>query len=686
MLFTVPSWTRRTSATSRFRYCTSSTQGAANVCDVLPSRDVGDRVRHLRTPGDFAALSRGAESVGIESTKFVIDLRSPGLVHLLSSTRWPLHYTFVRERVDGEPPLDRCDPAQDAEFVDGWIAFSNEEYYATAGRRFLLGTLSHHGGVNLRAIEFTFGDEISGGQMRDAYRALLPHLDAPRDWVLHPQDTSQVSRLRSVEGQAPIVGPDAPYVGMTYQPLTEGVAYGTLKFVPSEELFNVSLGPRVIVITDDVPNDVPFVGGLITEEFQTPLAHVNVLSQSRGTPNAAYAGAREQLSSYLEQLVKVVVAPAGLEVTLADPEEAESYWQSREPTGSPVSPRLDASVRGIQDLARHSLASLPSVGAKAAQMAELLKVAAAQPSCLTSARFEAPLRPFAIPVSHYLDHFTASGAERRLAELEEQASFRSDPVQRAAGLDEVRQLMLAHPVDAALLAQVEAEVEARFGNERVRFRSSSNTEDLPNFTGAGLHTSTSAELGDPERTVPDALRTVWASLWNARAYDERVNAGIQHDTLAMGVLVHPASLGEGANGVGVSRNIMEPVRGDQYYINAQLGEASVTNPAPSVTTEQLVYQWYRTPPVLYQSDSSLLSAYPEPPAHVLRGAEVEDVSCALQAVHEHFRPLLDPQADNAWFAMEIEFKIMGPERRLLVKQARPHSFGRREIIADCREF
>jgi hypothetical protein len=483
-----------------------------------------------------------------------------------------------------------------------------------------------------------------------------------------------------------MVGPDAPYVGMTYQPLTEGVAYGTLKFVPAEDLFNVSLGPRVVVITDDVPNDVPYVGGLITEEFQTPLAHVNVLSQSRGTPNAAYSNAREALSSYLDQLVKVVVAPGGLEVSLADPAEAESFWRSREPTGDPVNPRLDTSVRGIADLELHSLASLPSLGAKAAQMAELLRAAAAQRSCLSAARFEVPNRPFAIPVVHYREHFTASGAEQQLAELEQQASFRSDPVQRAAGLAGVRQLLLDHPVDPQLLSQVEAAVAERFGNERVRFRSSSNTEDLPNFTGAGLHTSTSAELGDPERTVAAALRTVWASLWNARAYDERVNAGIQHGTLAMGVLVHPASLGEGANGVGVSRNIMEPIRGDQFYINAQLGEASVTNPAPAVTTEQLVYQWYRTPPVLYQSESSLLGAYPVPPEHVLSTAEVEGVSCALQAVHDHFRPLLDPQRENAWFAMEIEFKIMGSDRRLLVKQARPHSFGRREIIADCREF
>ncbi|HKO94913.1 MAG TPA: PEP/pyruvate-binding domain-containing protein, partial [Polyangiaceae bacterium] len=344
-----------------------------------------------------------------------------------------------------------------------------------------------------------------------------------------------------------------------------------------------------------------------------------------------------------------------------------------------------------QDLALHGFESLPIVGAKAAQMAELLKVASNQPSCLSAARFVAPLTPFAIPIVHYREHFTASGAEQLLGELEAQAGFQTDPVLRAQGLAQVRQRILDQPVEPSLLAAVEAAVSARFGQERVRFRSSSNTEDLPNFNGAGLYTSISAELGDPERTVADALRTVWASLWSARAYDERAYAGIQRATLGMGVLCHPASLGEGANGVGVSRNILEPIRGDQYYVNAQLGEASVTNPAPAVSTEQLVYQWYRSPAVLYQSQSSLLGAYAVAPntlapRNVLGARDAEDVACALSAVSNHFRPLLDPAQENPWFAMEIEFKFMGPARQLLVKQARPHSFGRREIIRDCREF
>jgi len=41
----------------------------------------------------------------------------------------------------------------------------------------------------------------------------------------------------------------------------------------------------------------------------------------------------------------------------------------------------------------------------------------------------------------------------------------------AKGLAQVRQRILDHPVEPALLAQVEAAVSARFGTERVRFRS-----------------------------------------------------------------------------------------------------------------------------------------------------------------------------------------------------------------------
>ena len=109
-------------------------------------------------------------------------------------------------------------------------------------RRFLLGTLSHHAGPGLQAVEYTYGDAISGTQMRYGFFEVLPHISEPTSWVLRPQDDNQVSKVRAVEGSVPMVGPNAPFEDVTYQPLTEGVAYGTLRFVPASELEQTALG------------------------------------------------------------------------------------------------------------------------------------------------------------------------------------------------------------------------------------------------------------------------------------------------------------------------------------------------------------------------------------------------------------------------------------------------------------
>lgn len=670
-----------------FQFCTEGTPGEPNTCDPLLAREVGDRVRALRTPGDFSALAEGTTQLGIESVKFIWDMQSGGVAHLLSGRRWALHYTFVREMIEGLPSLDRCDADENREFYQGWSDFSQLEYFRVEGRRFLLGTLSKHSGSDLWAVEHALGDVIEGPQMAEAFFNIVPRTFEPKRWVLRPQDDTQIERARAVEGQLPMVGPNAPFVGVDYQPLTPGVAYGTLRFVPAEELQVTALGPQVIVVTDDVPNDIPLVGGLITEALQTPLAHVNVLSQNRGTPNAALRHARSELSDYFEQLVRLEVAPGGIDVRLAEPAEAQAYWDSLGSNEPALAPRLDTSVRGVQPLSEHSLESLPMIGAKAAQLAELGRINVSYAGCPSSSvPIAVPRDGFAIPVVHYLEHFEASGASARLEQLREQPDFQDDPLVRAAGLAQVRELMLEHAVDPELLSEVEVAVEQRFGQERVRFRSSSNAEDLPKFNGAGLYTSMSGEYGNPERSIEDAMRVVWASLWNARAHDERRLGGVDESTLGMGILVHLAALSEEVNGVAVSRNVLDPTRGDIYYINTQVGEATVTNPAPSVTTEQLVYRWNREPPIIYHSHSSLLEALGDPPTSVMSSAEVEQVACALRAIHQWFKPLIDPQGDDPWFAMEIEFKRLDGERALHIKQARPHPFAHVADFGDCREL
>jgi hypothetical protein len=66
--------------------------------------------------------------------------------------------------------------------------------------------------------------------------------------------------------------------------------------------------------------------------------------------------------------------------------------------------------------------------------------------------------------------------------------------------------------------------------------------------------------------------------------------------------------------------------------------------------------------------------------------EMGQLACELRAITDHFRAVLDPDRKNRWFAMEVEFKLVDDARTLVIKQARPYSFGNAEIPADCREF
>src|SRR5205085_2525784 len=151
-----------------------------------------------------------------------------------------LHYTFIRERIYHEPPLDRCDPEQSHAFNQGWYEFSQREYFRVEGRRFLLGTLIKHAN-GLHTVEFAAGDVISPEQMRRGFFAVVSRTPNPRDFSLRPVDASQLERMREIEGTVPIIGPNAPFIGLEYQPLTQAVGYGELRFVPAAELDTAAL-------------------------------------------------------------------------------------------------------------------------------------------------------------------------------------------------------------------------------------------------------------------------------------------------------------------------------------------------------------------------------------------------------------------------------------------------------------
>jgi hypothetical protein len=256
----------------------------------------------------------------------------------------------------------------------------------------------------------------------------------------------------------------------------------------------------------------------------------------------------------------------------------------------------------------------------------------------------------------------------------EDDEFLADAEVRRAMLEELQTAIVDAPIDEGFLAMLEAKLEADYPDLRMRFRSSTNAEDLNGFNGAGLYDSESAELGSATDPVDVAVKVVWASLWSYRAYEEREYYSIPHMDIGMALLVHHSFPDEEANGVAITANIydttgMEPA----FYVNVQAGEESVVQPEAGVTSDIFLY-YYDMPgqPIVYLANSSLV----DEGETVLSTAQTYELGTALSAIHSYF---FEVYGGGDFYGMDVEFKFdddwdddPDDEPQLWVKQARPY--------------
>lgn len=581
----------------------------------------------------------------VSTAKFIIDLQDEGATYFIDSQRYDLHYYFCRDHLEKEG----LDPV-------GTHAEFNERQYRRENRRFILGTLSYYSDQDIIALEFATGDTINVDQIRFAFHHLASKVYFGDELVLRPiSGDHEVAVRAELEDELPVIYTDELFAGITYQPLNPARSYGWLRVIePGGSLDG--LRPTDIAVLEVAPNDIPPLSGIITQTFQTPLSHVNVLSQNRGTPNMALKGALSDptILGLKDQLVSLEVTPQRWTLEPATPDEAEAYWEQIRPSETFLPP-LDLTERGLPDLAGLGVGDVDIIGAKGANMAEMFHVEPPIPL---------PHMPFAIPFAHYRDHMERHGLQARAEALVADPRFGTDLAWRARELEALREAIEAAPMSLSLKSALHNKVLERYGMQKVRMRSSTNSEDLPGFNGAGLYSSVSAQLGDEDKGLEQGVKYVWASLWNDRAVGERDFYRIDHSGVAIAVLVHPSFPNEAANGVAFTVNRFNPRRPGQY-VNVQDGEAAVTNPGPGELSEQFIlYTWYEEPEVEYLSRSNLVEG------EVLSWPEILELSEALARIHQHFKPIYNPTNARTW-GMDVEFKFLEPDRRLLIKQARP---------------
>jgi pyruvate, water dikinase len=336
-------------------------------------------------------------------------------------------------------------------------------------------------------------------------------------------------------------------------------------------------------------------------------------------------------------------------------DEVNAFFDSIRPKEPQVPPR-DLTVTAIAPLTTIGFADSVSCGAKAANLAELVKL-------LT--RTSGPYG-FAVPFYFYDEFMKHNGFYEAAAAMMADPGFGSDPQVRESRLDAFRRRLRAGTLPNWMMEALAA-LHASFpAGTSLRCRSSSNNEDLPNFNGAGLYDSYTHH--PDEGHIAKSMKQVWASLWTYRAFEERDFYRVDHFQAAMGVLVHPNFENERANGVGVTKNIYDPYwRG--YYVNVQVGEDLVTNPpAFSIPDEFLVADLSGEQPyeIQYIRRSNLVpDGRP-----ILTNQQIFDLADKMELIQSHFRRLYGIPPTDHNFAMEIEFKLTA-EGRLAIKQARP---------------
>jgi len=633
---------------------------------VIPDGDSPDYSHQIGCWDDFSALASlplDASIPGASSVKTVIDRSDEDTLYFQNSELYPIHWDFAWANLSGDGlPL-----------VPDLGQFNTTEYYSPS-RRFLLGAVTYYEEPDIWAYEIAPYDTADADMITTAYRYIRDAAYFGEHLYFHPSSESVESRVEDLGDDVRIISTDELFEGITYQPLNLGCSMGTIGFYESDGVENVS--SREIVVLDAVPNDISVVSGIITATWQTPLSHINVLSQNRGTPNMALRDAwdNEELRALEGQWAELCVEAMDWSVREVTQEEADAWWEEFKPDPLDVTP-MDLSVTDLRDegeildLETYSLtdaipAAVPAFGGKASHYGGMALIGDEVPHPTA----------FVIPVYYYYQHMEQndllSVAEAMLADPD----FLSDAAVRREMLEALQDEIKNAPIDEDFYALLSAKLEADYPDIRMRFRSSTNAEDLNGFNGAGLYDSESATLGDSSDPVDQAVKNVWSSLWSYRAYEEREYYSIPHIDIGMAVLCHHSFPDEEANGVAITANIydttgMEPA----FYVNVQLGEESVVQPEAGVTSDIFLY-YYDMPgqPVVYLANSSLI----EDGETVLSSAQTYELGQALSAIHSYF---YEVYGGDGFYGMDVEFKFdddwdddPDDEPQLWVKQARPY--------------
>ena len=338
----------------------------------------------------------------------------------------------------------------------------------------------------------TAEERLTADEIIDVHQQLSACAGPLADFLVYmPQTPAELQAARSYadafdKAGVAVASPAELSPSLQAEVYTAGESYGFLRYVAESADFD-DVGPRDVLLTEAAPNDLGLVAALITKNPQSGVSHLNLRLREKGIPSAAAprvfdAQLLQQLS---DKLVHVRATDSEVIVEPASPADAQAFWEKkREPLDAPAA---DLSVEGLVPLAELEHEHSNVYGTKAANLGEIIRVLPEQNT----------VRGLAIPFAAYVQHI-----EHHQLDASVQALAESDPWQSGTSValsalrDKIRQAPIMPEWEQTLLDQVKSVWGEAGLTTRLRFRSSTNAEDLPGISGAGLYDSASGCLAD----------------------------------------------------------------------------------------------------------------------------------------------------------------------------------------------
>lgn len=488
---------------------------------------------------------------------FVIDRQNKNRIYYVNTKLYKFHKDFVNGTYLS---LER-----------GQVFFENN--YLKPNRRFILGTIAYQTPVRRWTYEFWEGDLIPAEQIKLTSEIINKSFFTPVAFKPNSSRQEEVSANLGV----PRVLQREISKEQAYQALNIAKTLGRIHIIPKLD-DHVEIGFNEILVLDEVPVQLPPVAGIITSKPSTPLSHINLLAKGWGIPNVYVKNAQELFKQYDGRWVQFDARRDAYSIKPAENSALDEYQKRLKQRLDIMKPRSDLSVRKLAGLNEQRAASVIAYGAKSANLGELIH--ARLPG------FSVP-PGFTVPFFYYDQFVRDNDLDDAIYALLDDQKFVHDPAYRRASLVRLRESFQKGKFSAALRAEILRRLHAEFPGKGVFARSSTNSEDLPNFNGAGLYTSM-PNLRTDEQLI-EGIKTVWASVWNFEAYEARERAGIDHMKIYMAVLIQEGINSESSGVMITTDPFNKAERNPAIYISAKRGLGMKVVEGQKIA-EQVVYR------------------------------------------------------------------------------------------------